>query len=251
MLLQDRNAVIYGGGGNIGGAIARAFSREGATVHLAGRTRSRLETVADQIRDGGGAVSIAEVDALDEQAVDAHADALVTEHGSLDITINLISVGDVQGTPLVEMATADFEQPIHNAMRTNYLTSRAAARHMIRQGSGVILMFGGEGDPIRDYNIGGFQIALTAVEALRKQLASELGRHGIRVVSLLTGGVIDSIPAGFDGRDALVESLVAPTLLGRGAMLDDVGNVAAFAASDHARTITASAINITCGAIIT
>jgi NAD(P)-dependent dehydrogenase (short-subunit alcohol dehydrogenase family) len=251
MLLKDKNAVIYGGGGNIGGAVARAFSREGAIVHLAGRTRARLEAVADPIRDGGGAASIAEVDALDEQAVDAHADAVVAEHGSLDITINLISVGDVQGTPLVEMATADFEQPIHNAMRTNYLTSRAAARHMIRQGSGVILMFGGEGDPIRDYNIGGFQIALTAVEALRKQLASELGRHGIRVVSLLTGGVIDSIPADFDGRDDLVASLEAPTLLGRGAMLEDVGNVAAFAASDLARTITASAINITCGAIIT
>ena len=252
MLLKDKNAVIYGGGGNIGGAVARAFSREGAMVHLAGRTRARLQAVADQIRDdGGGAASIAEVDALDEHAVDAHADAVVAEHGSLDITINLISVGDVQGTPLVEMATADFELPIHNAMRTNYLTSRAAARHMIRQGSGVILMFGGEGDPIRDYNIGGFQIALTAVEALRKQLASELGRHGIRVVSLLTGGVIDAIPAEFDGRDELIESLVAPTLLGRGATLEDVGNVAAFAASDHARTITASAINITCGAIIT
>jgi enoyl-[acyl-carrier-protein] reductase (NADH) len=122
---------------------------------------------------------------------------------------------------------------------------------MIRQGSGVILMFGGEGDPIRDYNIGGFQISLIAVEALRKQLASELGRHGIRVVSLLTGGVIDSIPADFEGRDALVESLVEPTLLGHGAMLEDVGNVAAFVASDKARTITASAINITCGAIIT
>jgi enoyl-[acyl-carrier-protein] reductase (NADH) len=102
-----------------------------------------------------------------------------------------------------------------------------------------------------DYNIGGFQISLTAVEALRKQLASELGRQGIRVVSLLTGGVIDAIPVDFDGRDDLVESLVEPTLLGYGATLEDVGNVAAFAASDHARTITASAINITCGAIIT
>jgi enoyl-[acyl-carrier-protein] reductase (NADH) len=146
---------------------------------------------------------------------------------------------------------ADFERPIHNAMRSTYVTARAAGRHMIRQGSGVVLMFGGEGDPIRDYNIGGFQISLTAVEALRKQLASELGRPGIRVVSLLTGGVIDSIPADFEGHDALVESLVAPTLLGRGAMLDDVGNVAAFVASDHVGTITAAAINITCGAIIT
>ena len=55
----------------------------------------------------------------------------------------------------------------------------------------------------------------------------------------------------FEGRDALVESLIAPTLLGRGAMLEDVGNVAAFVASDKARTITASSINSTCGAIIT
>jgi NAD(P)-dependent dehydrogenase (short-subunit alcohol dehydrogenase family) len=251
MSLEQKNAVIYGGGGNIGGAVARAFAREGASVHLAGRTLPKLERVAEEVRGRGGTATVAEVDALDEGAVDAHADEVVRDHGTLDISMNLISTGDVQGTPLVEMDLADFERPIHNAMRSTYLTARAAGRHMIRQGSGVILMFGGEGDPVRDYNIGGFQISLTAVEALRKQLASELGRHGIRVVSLLTGGVLDSIPADFEGRDALVESLVAPTLLGRGATLDDVGNVAAFAASDRARTITASAINITCGAIIT
>jgi 3-oxoacyl-[acyl-carrier protein] reductase len=251
MSLDGKNAVIYGGGGNIGGAVARAFAAEGAAVHLAGRTLATLEQVAGPIREKGGTATVAQVDALDEAAVDAHADGLVGEHGSLDISMNLISTGDVQGTPLVEMALADFERPIHNAMRSVYMTARAAGRHMIRQGSGVILMFGGEGDPIKGYNIGGFQISLTAVEALRNQLASELGPHGIRVVSLLTGGVIDAIPADFEGRDALVESLVEPTLLGRGATLDDVGNVAAFVASDKARTITASAINITCGAIFT
>jgi 3-oxoacyl-[acyl-carrier protein] reductase len=251
MLLENKQAVIYGGGGNVGGAVARAFAREGATVHLAGRTLATLQRVAAQIGDAGGTATVAQVDALDEGSVDAHAGALVRDHGSLDISMNLISTGDVQGTPLVEMSLADFERPIHNAVRSVYLTARAAGRHMIQQSSGVILMFGGEGDPIRDYSIGGFQISLTAVEALRKQLASELGRHGIRVVSLLTGGVIDSIAADFEGRDALVESLVKSTLLGRGATLDDVGNVAAFAASDLARTVTASAINITCGAIIT
>jgi NAD(P)-dependent dehydrogenase (short-subunit alcohol dehydrogenase family) len=251
MLLNGKNAVIYGGGGNVGGAVARAFADEGATVHLAGRTLDTLEKVADPIRSKGGTVTVAQVDALDEAAVDAHADQVVRDHGSLDTSMNLIATGDVQGTPLVEMTVADFEQPIRNAMRSTYVTARAAGHHMVRQGSGVILMFGGEGDPIRDYSIGGFQISLTAVEALRKQLASELGRHGIRVVSLLTGGVIDAIPDDLDGRDALVESLVDQTLLGHGALLEDVGNVAAFVASDKARTITASAINITCGAIIT
>jgi enoyl-[acyl-carrier-protein] reductase (NADH) len=164
--------------------------------------------------------------------------------------MNLISVGDVQGTPLAEMTLDDFEQPIRNAVRSTFLTARAAARHMIEQGSGVILMFGGDGDPVRNYSIGGFQIALAAVESLRRQLASELGRHGIRVVSLLTGGIVDTIPADFEGREALVDSLIAATMLGRGATLADVGNVAAFAASDLARTITASPINISCGAIV-
>jgi 3-oxoacyl-[acyl-carrier protein] reductase len=251
MFLDGKHAVIYGGGGTIGGSVATAFAREGATVHLAGRTLATLERVADDIRAAGGQATVAEVDALDEAAVDAHADGIARDHGSLDISMNLISTGDVQGTPLVEMTVDDFEQPIHLAMRSTFVTARAAGRQMIRQGSGVILMFGGEGDPIRDYSIGGFQISLTAVEALRKQLASELGRHGIRVVSLLTGGIIDAIPADMEGGDALQQSLVDLTLLGRGATLEDVGNVAVFAASEWGRTITASAINITCGAIIT
>lgn len=250
MLLESKHAVIYGGGGSIGGAVARAFAREGATVHLAGRTAATLERVADEIRAAGGTAETAQLDALEGDTVDGHADRVVADAGRLDISMNLISIGDIQGTPLVEMTLDDFEQPIRNAVRSTFLTSRAAARHMIKQGSGVILMFGGEGDPVRDYSIGGFQIALSAVESLRRQLASELGRHGIRVVSLLTGGITDTIPDDFEGRDALVESLVAPTMLGRGATLEDIGRVAAFAASDHARTITASSINISCGAIV-
>ena len=249
MFLDGKHAVIYGGGGNIGAAVATAFAREGATVHLAGRTLATLERVAGAIRVDGGAATVAEVDALDEAAVDAHAEAVVRDHGSLDISMNLISTGDVQGTPLVEMTTDDFEQPIHQAVRSTFVTARAAGRQMIRQGAGVILTFGGGGDPVRDYSIGGFQISLTAAEALSQQLASELGRHGVRVVSLLTGGVIDAIPADMEGGDALRQSLVDMTLLGRGATLEDVGNVAVFAASDWARTITGSTINITCGAI--
>jgi 3-oxoacyl-[acyl-carrier protein] reductase len=250
VLLEGRNAVIYGGGGAVGGAVARAFAREGAQVHLASRTLDRLEPVAEQIRSAGGLVETAQVDALDEAAVDAHADAVASSAGSLDISFNLISVGDVQGTPLAEMSLEDFERPIRIALRSTFLTCRAAARHMIRQRSGVILTFGGAGDPVRDYYIGGFQIALGAVDFLRRQLASELGPHGIRVVTLLTGGVPESIPEGFEGGEAIVEGIVGATMLKRAANLDDVGNVAAFAASDLARSMTATALNISAGATI-
>jgi 3-oxoacyl-[acyl-carrier protein] reductase len=158
MLLENKNAVIYGAGGSIGSAVARAFAREGARVFLAGRTLESLEEVAEQIRSAGGVAESAQVDALDEQAVDRYVDAVAERAGSIDISFNLISYGDVQGTPLAEMAPEDFERPVMNAVRTQFLTSKAAARHMIRQGSGVILMFGGAGgrDPIRDYASGGF-----------------------------------------------------------------------------------------------
>jgi 3-oxoacyl-[acyl-carrier protein] reductase len=246
MLLDGKTAVIYGGGGSIGGAVARAFAREGATVFLTGRTLERLEEVAKEIRSAGGVAETAQVDALDERAVDEHADAVAAEAGAIDISFNLISHGDVQGTPLVEMALEDFERPVHTALRTTFLTSRAAARHLIPQGSGVILMFGGYGDPMPD--LGGLQVAFQALEALGRNLACELGPHGIRVVTLQTGGIPESIPEGRDWPEAITEAIERKTMLKRAATLEDVGNVAAFAASDLARTMTATALNITCGA---
>lgn len=248
MLLESKNAVIYGAGGSIGGAVARAFAREGATVHLAGRTLESLEKVAAEIGSAGGVARTAQVDALDETAVDEHADAVAASAGSVDISFNLISYGDVQGTSLAEMRLEDFERPVLTAVRTMFLTSRAAARHMIRQGSGVILFFGGYGDPLPAYYLGGLQVAFGAIESLRRNLACELGPHGIRVLTLQAGGVPESMPESFDGREAIIGAIEERTMLKRAATLDDVGNVAAFAASDHARTMTATALNITCGA---
>jgi 3-oxoacyl-[acyl-carrier protein] reductase len=70
------NAVIYGAGGAIGGAVARAFSREGATVHLAGRTAGPLDALAAELRKAGGVATVAELDALDEEAVERNAGEL-------------------------------------------------------------------------------------------------------------------------------------------------------------------------------
>jgi NAD(P)-dependent dehydrogenase (short-subunit alcohol dehydrogenase family) len=247
LLLEGRNAVIYGGGGSIGGAVARAFAREGATVHLAGRTQARLDVVADAIRAAGGRAETAQVDALDEPAVDAHADALVAEHGSLDISMCLISQQDVQGTPLVDMTVDDFMRPVDVTTRSMFITARSAARHMIRQGSGVILAFGGYGDPWP--NLGGLQVAFQAAEALRRALSVELGPHGVRVVTLQTNGIPESITD--PGLRSRIESgIIDNTMLGRAATFEDVGNAAVFAASDWARTLTASKINITSGGFV-
>ncbi len=248
MLLTDKTAIVYGAGGAIGGAISRAFAREGAKVFLAGQTKAKLEQVAEDIRAKGGAVELAEVDALDENAVDAYVDAVAKQVGHIDISVNVIGIRDVQ-QPLTEISVDDFLQPIHHAMRTQFLTTRAAARHMTQQHSGVILHFGGGGSQTMP-GLGGFKIALDAIEGLRRQWAVELGPQGIRVVTLKTGGIPESIPMSEPQREEIINSLLPMTLLRRTATLADVGNVAAWVASDQARTITSTEINISCGAIV-
>jgi NAD(P)-dependent dehydrogenase (short-subunit alcohol dehydrogenase family) len=243
VLLNDKVAVIYGGGGKVGSGVAGAFAREGARVFLAGRTLAPLERAAAEL----GAAGVAELDVMDAEAVDAHADAVVAAAGRIDISFNLISHGYVQGRPLVAMEPEDYAGPVESAVRSTFLTARAAARHMIPQRSGVILAFGGAANPSRGAHLGSLQVALHAVEAMRRQLASELGPYGIRTVTLLTSGIAETIPAGVARRDEMVAGIERSTLLGRAATLEDVGNVAAFAASDHARTITGASINISCG----
>ena len=253
MLLESKRAVVYGAGGSIGGAVSRAFAREGATVFLAGRTRANLDVVAEAIRSAGGTAQVDEVDALDEQSVDRHADAVAADAGGIDISFNLITHPFTHGTPMAEMAVDDFMAPVQTAARTTFLTARAAARHMIPRRSGVILAFGGPGDrsaPNRDYYLGGTQVAFDAIETMRRQLAVELGPHGIRVVTLATGGVPESLAGDVDGAQAITEMIEAQTLLGRAATLEDVGNAAVFAASDWARSMTAATLNVSCGTLI-
>lgn len=253
MLLEDKNAVIYGGGGSIGGAVARSFAREGARVFLAGRTQAKLMEVADDIRAAGGQAETAAVDALDEEAVDRHADAVAAEAGGIDISFNLITHPHTHGVPFHEMEVDDFMAPVEVAARTTFITARAAARHMIPRGSGVILAFGGPGDrsgPLRDYYLGGTQVAFDAIETIRRQLAVELGPHGIRFVTLASGGVPETFPADFEEADEITKMIEDETLLGRAATLEDVGNAAVFAASDWARSVTAAIVNVSCGALI-
>jgi 3-oxoacyl-[acyl-carrier protein] reductase len=247
MLLKDKVAVVYGAGGPIGGAIARHFAAAGALVQLAGRTEAKLRAVAEEIGASGGRARTAVVDALDERAVQNLVDRLVTETGRLDTSVNVIGLGDVQ-KPLREITLAEFLQPITTAMQTQFITTSVAARHMSARRSGVILCFGGDG-PQTLPGLGGFKVALDAMEGLRRQWACELGEHGIRVLTMRTGGIPETLPQDFPGRDELIAGLVEPTLLRRAATLSDVGNVATFLASDLAASITSTEINISCGAI--
>jgi 3-oxoacyl-[acyl-carrier protein] reductase len=247
MLLENKVAVVYGAGA-IGGAVARGFAREGATIFVASRMKERAGSLAADIVAAEGRAFAAEVDALDEAAVDAFVEGVVERAGQIDISFNLIGYGDVQ-QPLMEISVEDYLQPITNAMRSHFLTARAAVRHMRLGGGGVLLAFGGGGVQTLP-GLGGFKVALDAVEGLRRQWSIEHGKDGIRFVTLKTGGIPESIPEGTPGRDEIVASLRDAALLEHLATFDDVGAVAAFVASDQARTMTSATVNISCGSLV-
>jgi len=253
MLLKGKNAVIYGAGGHIGSAVARAFARDGANVFLTGRTLATLEAVAQDISAADGTAEIAQVDALDSQAIEQHLDSIVKKAGRIDISFNATWIrGDLQGTPLLQMSREDFTLPILTGVTTHFLTATAAARHMVQQGSGVILTLSSSsaalsGRDRRFHLTGGFSTACAAIEAFSRSLAGELGPQGIRVVCLRP----DAIPQTWPGDDVEVRTYMENgTALGRLPTLDEVANAAALVASDRASAMTGAVANLTCGSIM-
>ena len=250
MLLKDKNAVIYGAGGRIGSTVARAFAREGATVFLTGRTLPKLEALAAEISVAGGAAEAAHVDALDPHAIEQHLAAIVQKAGRIDISFNAVWIrGDLQGAPLIQMQSEDFTLPILTGVTTHFLTATAAARHMVRQRSGVILTLSSSSAALsgrdRRYHLtGGFGTACAAIEALSRSLAGELGPHGIRVVCLRPDAIPETWRAAADEVRKYMED---GTVLGRLPTLDEVANAAVLMASDRASAMTGTIANLTCG----
>jgi 3-oxoacyl-[acyl-carrier protein] reductase len=264
MLLQNKNAVIYGGGGAIGGAVARAFAREGARVFLAGRTLGRLDRVAREISAAGGTAETAEVDALDEKAIDEHADAVAANAGRIDIALNAVGIPHVQGTPFAKLSFQDYAHPITAYTRTHFLTAKAVARHMVKQGSGVILTLSTPGSRLSGPGFMGIGVACGAIETLSRILAGELGPSGIRVICLRPDAIPEAVStshtrevfsglakqAGTTVEDMLAERARTGTLLKRLPTLAEVADFAAFVASDRASAMTGAIANLTCGSLV-
>jgi 3-oxoacyl-[acyl-carrier protein] reductase len=249
MLLHDKTAIIYGAGGAIGGAVARAFAAEGARVFLSGRTLGPVQAVARDIAAAGGSAEAAQVDALDEAAVERYTDLVAGQAGGIDVSLNAIGVHAVQGTPLTELALGDFAFPINTWTSSQFLTARAAARHMVTRRQGVILTLTASPARLALPGAGGFGVACAAIEALTHTLAAELGPQGVRVVCLKPHRIADS-GATADPRSEEAEFrtwLEDMTLLKRLPTLDEVANTAVFVASDHAASMTGAVANLTGG----
>src|SRR5437879_2944280 len=190
MMLNKKIAVIYGAAGAIGGAVARAFASEGAKLFLTGHELASVEAVAKEIVSGGGSAEAAEVDALDEQAVDTHLQSVIDKAGRVDISFNAIGIPTPKiRVPLVELDVEQFSLPIATYTRSYFLTARLAARRMVANGSGVIISVTATLSRTGTPFVGGGGPAMAAVEALTRDLSAELAPHGIRVVGLRPQGM--------------------------------------------------------------
>ncbi|HET6255306.1 MAG TPA: SDR family oxidoreductase [Puia sp.] len=253
MTLQNKNAVIYGAGGSLGGAVARAFARAGARVFLTGHRMESIRAVADEIIGFGGKAEVAIVDGFDEGGVAAHLDKVRQQAGSVDISYNGVDIPVIQNIPLTEISIDDYVAPVMLTARTRFLTAKAAAKVMMEQRSGVILSItatpGGIGYPYT----GGFAAANAAVESLARNLASEVGGYGVRVVNIRSGGSPDSavfknaIERHPDVMAAMLREMEEDTMLKKLPPMADIANTAVFLASDMAASITGVTVDVTSG----
>jgi NAD(P)-dependent dehydrogenase (short-subunit alcohol dehydrogenase family) len=254
-------AVIYGAGGAVGGAVAKAFASEGARVFLTGRQLGSVEVIAKEIVAAGGSAEAAEVDAADETAVEEHLQAVVEKMGRVDISFNAVGISDprILGVSLVDLDLERFSRPITTWTTSYFLTARLAARRMITNGSGVILtittLHSRAGFPLA----GAYGPAMAAKEALTRELSAELAPHGIRVVGLRPNAMPEAKATGeaFAARaeqlgmspDQFLEALASRTHPRRLMTLEEMANTAAFLVSDKASGMTGTTVNLTMGAL--
>jgi NAD(P)-dependent dehydrogenase (short-subunit alcohol dehydrogenase family) len=259
-MLKDKVTVVYGAGGAIGGAVARAFAAEGARLFLTGRRLAPVEAVAKEVVAAGGAAEATEVDALDEQAVDAHLQSVVDTAGRVDVSFNAIGIPNPRvRVPLVELDVEQFSLPIATYTRSYFVTARLAARRMVANRSGVIMtvtaVLSRTGTPL----IGGGGPAMAAVEALTRGLSAELAPQGIRVVGLRPQGMPETgrIKESFElyarasgmTWEQFHELSAGRTHPRRLSTLAELANAAVFLASDKASGMTGTTVNLSLGSL--
>jgi len=258
--LENKVAVVYGSGGT-GGAIAKGFAREGAKVFLTGHTLSKLESVADEIISTGGTIEIAKLDALDEEAVERHMVETIRKAGQIDISYNAIGIPQkgFQRLPLTELSLESFSRPLSIYPLSHFITAKAAAKRMVKQGNGVIIMHTPNVSRISPPSVGGLAPAWAAMEALCRSLSVECGQYGIRSVCLLTTAIPETptIEEAFEiqGKSHGITAeqfhsvMKGYTHRKRLTTLEELINAAVFVASDEGSAITGTILNLTAGMI--
>jgi NAD(P)-dependent dehydrogenase (short-subunit alcohol dehydrogenase family) len=259
MLLSGKAAAVFAATGAIGEQVARSFAQQGAHVFVSGRRLDAVQAAAQRIREAGGRAEAHQVDAMDERAVESHLAEVIERAGRLDVVLNAIGVrveeGDY-GVPATDLSFERFMLPITRHLGSQFLTARAAARHMLPRGSGVILTLSASLTASARPFMSGVTAACAGIESLTRSLAAELGPAGVRVICLRPGALLttrtiqetlvrNARAAGVP-LEAFTGMITQASLMRRGPSLEEVGALAAALASDATAAMTGETVSVMC-----
>lgn len=259
--LKDKIAVVFAASGEIAGAVARSFARHGAKVYVTARNLEAVKTLAEEIRASGGAAEAAKVDALKETEIDAFLKEVTASNGRLDVVFNGIAVeySEMGGRPPALTATFDqFMAPMQKIVGSQFLTSRVAAKYMIATHSeGTILLLTAAASRSKIPNLSAFSAACAAVEAITRVMAAEWGNEGIKVTCLCSGALMETKRiSGWISKAAkeygipeeqIIAQYKAFDILKTGPTLKQVGDTAAFLASETGIAFNSHVVDVDCG----
>jgi 3-oxoacyl-[acyl-carrier protein] reductase len=260
-LLKNKRAVVFGAGGSIASRVAVEFAAEGAEVFISGRNKSAVDTLAKQIGSNGGRVHASIVDAFDDVAVNRYMDETAKQAGKIDIAFNAVGPRAIDygnGKLAVDLSIQEFMLPLMTVVKSQFITARAAIRHMLKQRSGVVLFL--TGSPARGHVEGATSIgtAFGAIETLMENLAVQIGPAGVRTVCIRTTAntdsrsILDTMERASEVTNLPVAELLAATANGNflkvAATVADTARAAVLASSDYARMMTGTVLNVTAGA---
>lgn len=262
MLLKNKVAVIFGGSGAIGSAVARNMAREGAKVYLVARRQEKLDRVAHEIRAAAGTVDVVSIDVLDEQSMMTQVAELASRSGGFDIVVNATGFMHDQGKEVAELTLDEFMQGIRPFLTAQFTIAKAVAPHMGEERTGVILSAVAPAGAMAIAGHSGHVVGCAGTEAFVKALAAELAPRNIRVIGIRSHAIVDAVKAGsYTGEifaakaqemglttEEWLGGAAQSTMLKRLPTLADIAALMTFLASDSASAMTATIVNITAGA---
>jgi NAD(P)-dependent dehydrogenase (short-subunit alcohol dehydrogenase family) len=259
--LKDKVAVVFAASGEIAGAVAQSFAEHGAKVYVSARKPDSVKSLAESIKAKGGWAEAAKVDALNETEIDKYFQKIVKDNGRLDMVFNGIgiSISDAgSGIPTMQVPFEQFLSTFQTICGSQFLTSRVAARYMVQAKSeGTILLLTASLSKSKIPFMAPITAACTGIEGITRVMAAEFGKQGIKVICLNSSALAETSrmielrdnyakmlklseeqKAGFFTQNDISKTI--PTLR-------QLGEVAAFLASDHGVAFNSHIVDVDCG----
>ena len=223
-VLTGQVALVVGGAGGIGAAIAEAFCVEGATVVVADRSAAAAQEAAKAV---GAAGSVA-LDVTAQASVDAAVQDVLAAHGRIDILVN--SAGILTEAPLIEMSLEQWQQTIDIDLTGIFLACRAVVPHMVARGQGRVINIASQLGIKGGRGLTHYSAAKAGVLGLTKALALEVAEHGVLVNAIAPGPVNTALLAGITEEWKAAKQAELP--LGRFGVPKEIAPTAVLLASD-------------------